>query len=121
VDLFKTPSKFAHLPVTAYPGINIVNISQSELGAAFPVNVFRVFFGAVFSDQLALSISVPSAVDVELPAVDAYQVIGNFCSAKSTRDLCSSTSYEIGWLSKTVRRPPLPNPNPVRNTKGPSD
>jgi hypothetical protein len=99
-DIFKTPTTYTHLPVAAFPGFNVVNISKSDLAAAFPVNVFRIFFGAAFSDQTALSMSIPSALSVELPAADAVGSLANFCLRSATADMCKPESPTIQMLSQ---------------------
>jgi hypothetical protein len=88
IDVFTTQKTFTTLPTAAFIGYNIVNITEGEAGVAFPIHLFRTFFGGAFEDQLALSISVPSAQLVELPAIDAFNVFKNFCYGAKTKLYC---------------------------------
>ena len=88
IDIFATQKNFTTLPTAAFIGYNIVNITEGQAGVAFPIHLFRTFLGGAFEDQLALSISVPSAQFVELPAIDAFNLINNFCSSPKTKKYC---------------------------------
>jgi hypothetical protein len=101
-DVFKTRSTFTTLPVAAFPGLNVVHISQGDLGAAFPINVFKTVIAAAFSDQMALSISIPSAFSVELPMADAYTRFVRFCESRATRTMCSPNSKLVDNVAATM-------------------
>jgi hypothetical protein len=101
-DVFKTRSTFTSLPVAAFPGLNVVHISQGDLGAAFPINVFKTVVAAAFSDQMALSISIPSASSVELPMADAYARFVRFCESRATRTMCSPNSKLVDNVAATM-------------------
>jgi hypothetical protein len=101
-DMFKTRSTFTNLPVAAFPGLNVVHISQGDLGAAFPISVFKTVIAAAFSDQMALSISIPSALSVELPMADAYNRFVRFCESRATRAMCSPNSRLVDNVAATM-------------------
>jgi hypothetical protein len=93
VDIFSTQKNITALPTAAFIGYNIVNITEGDAGVAFPVHLFRTFLGGAFEDQLALSISVPSAQLVELPAIDAFHVLSNYCHNKNTKQYCEKPDW----------------------------
>ena len=70
-----------------------MNITEGDAGVAFPIHLFRIFLGGAFEDQLALSISVPSAQLVELPAIDAFGVLNNFCRSPKTNQYCEGPDW----------------------------
>jgi hypothetical protein len=88
-NVFDAPSSYSHLPVAAFPGLNVVHITQGELGASFPIaNIVKGMLSGAFSDQTALSISIPSALAVELPYQDAAAAFHKLCADRSTKDMC---------------------------------
>jgi hypothetical protein len=93
VDIFATQKNFTTLPTAAFIGYNIVNITEGQAGVAFPVHLFRTFLGGAFEDQLALSISVPSAQFVELPAIDAFNTMIGFCGSPRTKKYCLEPNW----------------------------
>jgi hypothetical protein len=101
-DVFKTRSTFSNLPVAAFPGLNVVHISEGDLGAAFPINLFKTVIAAAFSDQMALSISIPSAFSVELPMADAYNRFVKFCESRTTGTMCSPSSKLVNNVAATM-------------------
>jgi hypothetical protein len=106
MDIFAVPPIISRVPPTAYPGFSIVNITQGELGAAFPINIFKVFFGAAFANELAMSISIPDAEDIELPGLDAYDAIVDFCNSPTkSRGVCYLNSARMQYLLSQISRP----------------
>jgi hypothetical protein len=93
IDIFSTQKSITTLPTAAFIGYNIVNITEGDAGVAFPIHLFRTFLGGAFEDQLALSISVPSAQLVELPAIDAFNVLKDFCRSPKTNQYCEGPDW----------------------------
>lgn len=87
-DIFEPSGKIVSLPPTGYPGFNIAQVTEADLGVAFPVQAFRAVFGLASSHDLVMSISIPQAEDSELPAYAAYRAMEAFCYPKSGGEQC---------------------------------
>lgn len=80
-NIFAAPTTIGRLPPTGYPGFNIAQVTEADIGIAFPLRIFRVLVGYRAHEQLVMSISIPSAEDYGLPANDAYDALSTFCNS----------------------------------------
>lgn len=98
------PTTTALRPV-AFPGFNVSEIRESDLAATFPLNLFRAVFGASKSSELVMAISIPSAEYEEVPALEAWDKLAEFCWQEDQEPVCSASNPVMRHLFNNLKLP----------------
>jgi hypothetical protein len=114
-NVFSTPDKVFALPPTAYPGFNVAEIRRGDIGAAFPVKVFHFLIGGAWDNELVMSVSIPDAEDIEIPAIDAYTELAYFCGDPvASHNVCFQRRNLLKHFTDELRLPTDADPVNVR-------
>jgi hypothetical protein len=98
--IFSIPERedIVRLRPMGFTGFNIATVTEADIGAAVPIQALRALFGGARQDTLAMSISVPNAEFLELPAFIAYKALRSFCSPRGgTPSECSVANEALRW------------------------
>lgn len=82
-DIFTYPGKTVRLQSMGFTGFNISSVKESEIGLTSPIGILKSLFGFSNRNNLAMSISVPKAEHLEIPAYDAFIAFTEFCKIPS--------------------------------------
>lgn len=104
-NIFEAPSTTTALRPVAFPGFNVSEIRESDLAAAFPLNLFRAVFGASKSSELVMAISIPSAEYEEVPALEAWDKLAQFCWKEDEEPVCAASNPVIRHLFNNLKLP----------------
>lgn len=102
-DIFEAPLTTTALRPVAFPGFNVSEIRETDFAAAFPLNLFRMLFGASTSGNLVMSISIPRAEYEEVPGLDAWEAFGNFCWKEGEPPVCAASNVALQRLFDTLK------------------
>jgi len=89
---------------TAFPGFNLVQVSDSDVHAGLLTRLFGGAFGASGRGDLIMSVSIPLAEDQELPAIDAELAYKRFCEFKDGQSPCSIDDSRFAAFLGTLRQ-----------------
>jgi len=103
-NVFAPPATVTALRPVAFPGFNVSEVRESDFAAAFPVKLFRALFGAFRRGEMVMSINIPSAEYEEVPAVAAWEQLGQFCSS-STPSVCAASSPALRTMFENMKLP----------------
>jgi hypothetical protein len=104
-NIFEAPSTTTALRPVAFPGFNVSEIRDSDFAAAFPLNLFRAVFGASKSGELVMAISIPSAEYEEVPALDAWDKLAEFCWKEDQEPVCAASNPVLRHLFNNLKLP----------------
>jgi hypothetical protein len=104
-DVFDAPPLTTSLRPVAFPGFNVSEIRESDFAAAFPIKLFRALFGASSSGKLVMSISVPNAEYEEVPGLDAWDKLGEFCWKQGEAPVCAASNPVLQNLFNNLKLP----------------
>lgn len=104
-NIFEAPSTTTALRPVAFPGFNVSEIRESDFAAAFPLNLFRALFGASRSGELVMAISIPSAEYEEVPALEAWDKLAEFCWKDDQEPVCAASNPVLRHLFNNLKLP----------------
>jgi hypothetical protein len=104
-NIFDVPADIYSARPAAFPGFNIAQVTEEDLGIAFPVKVFRAIFGITTSHDLAMSISIPQAEDIELPADDAFAALSYYCEPNPLVRRCDLATPQMKFFVGDLCQP----------------
>lgn len=78
-SIFDDKEKEVRLKPLAFNGFNVSMVKDSSAGIAYPIKALKTMLGWNSSDDLVMSISVPNAEHLQLPAIHAFDVLKEFC------------------------------------------
>jgi hypothetical protein len=105
VNIFGVPDTIVRLRPMGFTGFNIADVTEADIGAAAPIHAVRVLLGFAGQHDLAMSISVPNAEYVELPAMKAFEAFQGFCAPDGTNDICNIDNKRIQLALASLRLP----------------
>jgi hypothetical protein len=93
-DVFKPPATITRLPLVAFPGFTVVKVRSAQLNASYPVQAFQFLFGASYSDDASVTISIPAAETYGIGIYDAAQILTGWC-LRSDAEICGGRSLRF--------------------------
>lgn len=104
-NVFDAPTLTTTLRPVAFPGFNVSEIRESDFAAAFPVKLFRALFGGSSSGELVMSISIPNAEYEEVPGLEAWDKLGEFCWKQGEDPVCAASNPVLQSLFNNLKLP----------------
>lgn len=79
ISIFEDKETVVRLRPLAFNGFNVSMVKDTSAEISHPIKAFKTMLGWNSSDDLVMSISVPNAEHLQLPAIHAFDVLKEFC------------------------------------------